>query len=191
MVTAGVGGSSLGCRPQGSVEPAPLPQEPVAPRFVPGDRLELRVYDEPELSGEFQVQADGSIDVPLVGAIGAQGKTQSELARAVEAALADGYLRDPQVTVVVLERQNLEVSVLGAVGSPGRMPFVENLTLVQAISAAGGLTPLAAPRRVRLTRPGPDGPSTIEVSVKDITEGRKPDMPLRAGDLIFVPESPI
>ena len=159
--------------------------------FVAGDKISVRVYGEEELGGEFQVQDAGSIDFPLVGAIEAVGLSQNGLARQLEQRLADGYLREPQVTVVVLERANLEVSVLGAVQSPGRLSYVENLTLVQAISTAGGLQPLAAPKRVKLTREGTDGLETIVVSVKDITEGRREDIRLRPGDIVFVPESPI
>jgi polysaccharide export outer membrane protein len=161
------------------------------PTFSPGDKISVRVYGEEELGGEFQVQDDGSIDFPLVGSVAAAGVTQNELARDLELRLADGYLREPQVTVVVLQRANLEVSVLGAVHSPGRFSFVDNLTLVQAISTAGGLQPLAAPKRVKLTREGDNGPETVIVSVKDITEGRREDIRLRPGDIVFVPESPI
>lgn len=174
-----------------SLSPEEATTAPAELTFVPGDQVSVRVYGEKELGGDFQVEGDGSIDVPLIGLIPAEGKTQGELAAALEAAFADGYLKDPQVTVVVTARANREVSVLGAVNEPGRMPYVEKLTLVQAISAAGGLAPLAAPKKVKLTRVGSDGPQTQLISIKDITEGRAPDVLLRPGDIILVPESPI
>ena len=183
--------AGLACQTE-APQPPPEPRsETEVPRFVPGDKISLRVYGEEELGGEFQVQDDGSIDFPLIGSVQAAGLSQNELARDVEAKLADGFLKQPQVTVVVLQRANLEVSVLGSVGSPGRIAFVEKLTLVQAISTAGGLSPLAAPKRVKLTREGPNGPETTVISVKDITEGRRQDIELRPGDIVFVPESPI
>jgi len=168
------------------------PSEPAGPPvFVPGDVLEMRVYGEDELSGEFQVQDDGTVTFPLIGRVELRGKTQAEAARDIEAAFAAGYLKDPNVTVVVLERQNVEISVLGQVGKPGSLPFVDRLTLVQAISEAGGLTPLAAARRVKITRRTGNTTQTFEVSLPAITDGREPDIVLQPGDIIFVPEAAI
>ena len=111
---------SVACTPtETSAPPDASADERQVPTFVSGDKISVRVYGEEGLGGEFQVQADGSIDFPLVGSIEAAGLSQNALAREIEVKLADGYLREPQVTVVVLERANLEVSVLGAVQSPG------------------------------------------------------------------------
>ncbi|NVB39096.1 polysaccharide export protein [Pseudenhygromyxa sp. WMMC2535] len=156
-----------------------------------GDSFEVRVFGEPDVGGNFQVQENGTINFPLLGTVVVTGKTQAELASHLEQLLGDGFLRDPQVTVVLLERENLEISVLGEVVSPGTFAFIEELTLVQAISDAGGTTDVARVRRVRLTRKTASGPETFEVSVKAITDGREPDILLQPGDIIFVPESPI
>ncbi|MCA9701273.1 MAG: polysaccharide export protein, partial [Myxococcales bacterium] len=131
-----------------------------------GDTFEVRVFSEPDVGGTFQVNEDGSIDFPLIGRVVVVGKTQAELAALLEERLGDGYLREPQVTVILTARENLEVSVLGEVEKPGSFPFAEKLTLVQAISDAGGLTDVAHKRRIRLTRKTPAGPQTYEVSVK-------------------------
>jgi len=176
--------------PDHSLIPPAQPVE-VTSGLNSGDSFEVRVFDEPEIGGGFQIQEDGTIDFPLIGRITVAGKTQGELAMALEAALADGYLREPQVTVILTARENLEVSVLGEVEKPGTFPYVEALTLVQAISDAGGLTQIAHKRRIRLTRKTDLGPVTYEVSVKAITEGREPDLLLQPGDILFVPESPI
>jgi polysaccharide export outer membrane protein len=109
----------------------------------------------------------------------------------LEQLFGDGYLREPHVTVVMTERENLEVSVLGEVTQPGSFPYVEKLTLVQAISNAGGLTELAQVRRVKLTRKGPQGVGTYEISLKAITDGREEDILLQPGDIVFVPLAPI
>lgn len=180
------------CMPEAPpMAPEEAQRRPDVATFVPGDKISVRVYGEEELDGEFQIQGDGSIDFPLIGSVSATGLSQNALARVLEDRLGDGFLKSPQVTVVVLQRANLEVSVLGAVQSPGRLAYVENLTLVQAISTAGGLNPLAAPKRVKLTREGKTGPKTVIISLKAITEGRREDIRLRPGDIIFVPESPI
>lgn len=163
----------------------------VTPHFVPGDKFEVTVFEEEELSGEFQVQEDGSIDYPLVGRIKVAGLTQGALQAKLEEMLRDGYLVNPQVRVNVLERQNLEVSVFGEVKKPGTFPYVDRLTLVQAVSDAGGTTEMANPRKVTLTRSGPSGTKVYEVSLRDITRGKRDDILLLPGDIIYVPQSPI
>jgi protein involved in polysaccharide export with SLBB domain len=187
LLLAGV----LGCvEPDHSLIPPAQPVE-VTSGLAIGDRFEVRVFNEEAIGGSFQVQEDGSIDFPLIGRISVTGKTQAELAALLEAKLGEGYLRDPHVTVIMTSRENLEVSVLGEVAKPGTFPYVEKLTLVQAISDAGGLTELAQARRVKLTRKSPHGVGTYEVSVKAITDGRAEDILLQPGDIIFVPVAPI
>lgn len=181
----------LGCvEPDHSLIPPAQPVE-VTSGLAIGDRFEVRVFGEQDIGGSFQVQEDGSIDFPLIGRLIVRGKTQAELAALLEAKLGDGYLRGPHVTVILTSRENLEVSVLGEVARPGTFPYVEKLTLVQAISDAGGLTEQAQVRRVKLTRKGPNGTGTYEVSVKAITDGRAEDILLQPGDIIFVPVTPI
>ena len=177
--------------------PEPFPPELVAPaavptaRFVPGDVFEVRVFGEEELSGNYQVQDDGTVNFPLVGRLEVEGLTQADAGKLLEERLGDGFLKDPNVTIVVLERQNLEVSVLGQVNAPGTFVFTEQLTLVQAISQAGGLSALAAARRVKITRRTATGPKTFEVSLQDITSGKADDLVLQPGDIVFIPESVI
>jgi protein involved in polysaccharide export with SLBB domain len=180
-----------GCfEPDHSLIPPAQPVE-VTSGLVVGDRFEVRVFDEEAVGGAFQVQEDGSIDFPLIGRVKVIGMTQAEVAALLEGKLGEGYLRDPHVTVVMTSRENLEVSVLGEVAKPGSFPYVEKLTLVQAISNAGGLTEIAQTRRVKLTRKSPQGVGTYEVSVKAITDGREKDILLQPGDIIFVPLAPI
>ena len=176
--------------PDHSLIPPAQPVE-VTSGLTAGDVFEVRVFEQEHLGGTFQVQEDGTIVVPLLGPVNVNGKTKAEVATLLEQMFGDGYLRDPHVTVVMTERENLEVSVLGQVQRPGTFPYVEKLTLVQAISEAGGLNELAHARRVKLTRNGPSGVGTYDVSVKAITEGRAPDILLQPGDIIFVPLAPI
>lgn len=180
-----------GCfEPDHSLIPPAQPVELTSGLAI-GDRFEVRVFNEEDIGGAFQVQEDGSIDFPLIGRVSVLGMTQAELAASLERKLGEGYLRDPHVTVIVTSRENLEVSVLGEVTQPGSFPYVEKLTLVQAISNAGGLTELAQVRRVKLTRKGPQGVGTYEISLKAITDGREEDILLQPGDIIFVPLAPI
>jgi protein involved in polysaccharide export with SLBB domain len=176
--------------PDHSLIPPAQPVE-VTSGLTAGDVFEVRVFEQEHLGGTFQVQEDGTIVVPLLGPVNVSGKTKAEVATLLEQMFADGYLRDPHVTVVMTERENLEVSVLGQVQRPGTFPYVEKLTLVQAISEAGGLNELAHARKVKLTRKGPAGVGTYDVSVRAITEGRAADILLQPGDIIFVPMAPI
>jgi len=157
----------------------------------PGDLVEIRVTDQKELTGEYEVGEDGTIRFPWIGNVEVVGLSKAEVGETIEEQLMDGWLRQPQVFVRVLERQNREVSVLGQVNEPGSFPFKERLTLVQAISQAGGLNPLAQAKRVQLTRETPEGPRTYVINVRQILESKQADLPLLPGDIVFVPESPI
>ena len=171
---------------------APLPRAP-RETLGPGDELDVRVFDEKRFDGVYEVEADGTIDFPLVGAVAVGGMGPQEAAEALEARLADGYLVHPQVTVTVKARENREVSVLGQVTKPGSLPYQERLTLVQAVSLAGGLTTFAAPRRVKITRRTGVGDETrtFEVSLAAIIDGKAEDLLLQPGDIVFIPESRI
>ena len=147
--------------------------------------------EQKELSGLYQVAEDGTVDFPWIGAVSVTGRTQPEVAAELEARLGDGYLREPQVTVRVTARQNREVSVLGQVKEPGSYGFKERLTLVQAISLAGGLAPLAHRRKVKLIRETERGRETFEIDLGRILDSKDEDLPLEPGDIVFVPESPI
>ncbi len=188
-VLAGFG--LVACRTGGAPSTPPPAARAVDPGVGPGDELEIRVADHDDMSGPYQVGSDGAVDFPYVGAVEVTGLSPHEVARKLEAALADGYLREPQVTVRVLARQNREVSILGEVEEPGSYPYKERLTLVQAVSVAGGLTPVAMPRKVKLIRETGGGRTTFEIDLRAILDGKREDLPLEPGDIVVVPESPI
>lgn len=193
---AALGAMVLGTCPACQVTPVVGPAratEPPSAGLRPGDELEIRVFDEERFNGEYEVAEDGSIDFPIVGGVAVAGMTKDQVARLLEQRLADGYLNHPHVVVQVKERGNREVSVLGQVNEAGSIGWRDGLTLVQAVSLAGGLTPFAAPGKVKLTRRTGEGDqtTTLEVSLKAIVDGRAEDVVLRPGDIVFVPESPI
>ena len=192
LVALGIAAAPLtACR---ATTPIVLPEAPTdttRTALGPGDQVAIKVFDEERFDRELEVEEDGSIDVPFVGAIKVGGMTPSEAAAEIEKALADGYLIDPNVTVVIKARSNREVSVLGQVNAPGSFDWQERLTLVQAISLAGGLTPFAAPRRVKITRRTGRGDetTTIEFSLSEVLDGDAEDITLQPGDIVYVPES--
>ena len=178
------------CRPTGTTVNLPPPKSAGSGSVGAGDMIEIRVADEEELTGEYQVQEDGKIRFPWIGEVEVKGHSQSEIARAIETKLADGWLREPQVQVVITERENREVSVLGQVNEPGSYPYKDGLTLLQALSIGGGMNPLAQAKKVQLTRETDKGRETFEIDVTAIIAGGD-DPILAPGDVVFVPESPI
>jgi len=102
--------------------------------------------------------------------------------------ISEKVLSDPSVVVQVKEYASRHVTVLGQVAKSGSYPLVPGMSIIQAISQAGGLTAVAAGSHVNLTRKTAKGPQTVEVDVEAINEGKAPDVPLQAGDQIYVHE---
>jgi len=183
--------SSLGC---GAPQSDPYLGEEselqaVDSRLGVGDFFTVRVYGEDELSGTHQVGDDGTFLFPFLGRVVAEGKTPVGLGEHLAEELESrGYLRRPQVSVLVEEFASKRVSVIGSVARPGTFPLTSGMTIVQAISLAGGFTSIANAGEVELTRREGDSVRRIIVSITRITRGGANDIPLRAGDLIFVPE---
>ena len=157
----------------------------------PGDTIEVLVGDRKDLSGEYEVGDDYKIRFPWIGEVDVKQKTHTEIAAYIEAQLKDGWLKQPQVRVRVTDRKNREVSVLGQVNEAGSYPYKPGITLMQAISLAGGMNALAQKRKVKLIRDTDKGRQTFEVDVTAILDSRTNDLPLEPGDIVFVPESPI
>jgi polysaccharide export outer membrane protein len=178
------------CRPA-NVDTLPPPAVDRTKVLGAGDELEITVAGKEELSGKFQVGDDGKIRFPWIGIVECAGKPPQDVAADIETRLADGWLRQPQVAVFVTGRHNREVLVLGQVKEPDSYPYKDGLTLVQAISLAGGMNPLAHARKVKLTRETAAGPETFEIDVTAILDSRSRDLVLQPGDIVFVPESPI
>jgi protein involved in polysaccharide export with SLBB domain len=155
----------------------------------PGDTFEVSVYGEEDLSGKYRVAEDGAINFPLIGRVEVAGRGPGEIALAIQNALRDRQLlRDPHVSVFLLEQTSSQISVVGAVTKPGSFALTREMTIVQAISAAGGLTPIASGDNTIVTRKANGQLKRFKVPVDAITEGRATDFPLEAGDIVFVPE---
>ena len=171
---------------------APYPTSPPPPAsdsgVGPGDLFDVRVFGQQDLSATYQVAQDGTINFPLIGTIAVDGKTATEIEQDIQTRLADGYLKNPSVSVRVTEYRSKKVSVFGQVRSPGTFPFSENMSVVEAISRAGGFTGMAKKNSVRITRHEEGTTRRIQVAVEDIGQGRAPNFLLRPGDVVFVPE---
>lgn len=117
-----------------------------------GDKVHMSVFSEPQLGGDFLVSGDGKLSLPLIGDVDAIGKTTREVARMVEISLADGYLRNPRVSMEVIAYRPF--FILGEVKSPGQYPYVNGLTVTNAIATAQGFTPRAHKKYVFIRRFG-------------------------------------
>lgn len=154
-----------------------------------GDVFEVRVYQEPDLSGPYRVASDGSIAFPLLGRVEVAGRSSNEVGVALTEGLRAGFLKNPHVTVLVREYTSKKVFVLGQVSRPGAIPYTDELSMVGAIAAAGGLAKNAAANRTTVTRvvDGKEQRSTIRVD--DIGAGKERNVMLAPGDIVYVPES--
>lgn len=155
----------------------------------PGDVFEVRVYQEKELSATYQVGSDGAIQFPLIGRVELAGKTPHEASDLIASRLADGFLRDPQVSIFVKEYNSKRIYVMGQVAKPGAFAYEDDMNILRVIILAGGFTKLAAKNKVLVTRSAKDGDQQIVVRVEDVGRGEAPNVPLKPGDIVFVPES--
>ncbi|MGI5864867.1 MAG: polysaccharide biosynthesis/export family protein, partial [Myxococcales bacterium] len=153
------------------------------------DVLEIRVYQEPDLTGVFRISAEGTIDYPFCGRVKAAGLSSSALADGLTDCLKDGYLKKPQVTVFLKEYNSKKVFVFGEVQKPGTFPYEDNMSIVQAITLAGGFGKLAAKNSVIVTRLVDNEERKFKVAVEGIAEGRDKNFALQPGDIVYVPES--
>lgn len=154
-----------------------------------GDVLEIRIYNEPELSGIHQVGSDGTVRLPLLGPVVVQGLSPEEATEKITAAYNSEFLQNAQVSVFVKEFNSRKVYVLGQVKNPGPYPFDEKMTIIAAIAKAGGTTRLADPNRTVVTRDKEGNQMRLNAMVGDIGRGEAPDLSLMPGDIVFVPES--
>jgi polysaccharide export outer membrane protein len=193
LVLAGVlGAGCVGPRPMGArvVEPMAVPDGGVrANTLAANDLLEVRVYQEADLSGVYRVAPDGAIRFPLCKKVPVGGLTPTEAADAITACLQKDFLRRPQVSVLVKEFNSKKIFVFGEVAKPGAFLYEEGMTIIHAVSEAGGFAKTAAKNSVNVTRVVDGQEVKVPVKVEDIVVGREKNFPLQPGDIIFVPES--
>lgn len=162
-------------------------------KIAASDLIEITVFREDELNRSIRVNQDGDISFPFIGTVKVGGKSIIEAEQAIAAGLSE-YLKKPQVTIFVKEYSARQIYVLGEVKNPGAFPLPTeaSLTVLEAISIAGGFTPVAAQDRTRVIRTGEDGkPQNFTISVSAITKSgqRDKDMPLSPSDVVFVPQT--
>lgn len=182
------------CRSAAPMPDLPLPSAeesrpvPAANTMGPGDLVEVRVFQEQDHSGVWRLSPEGTIDYPLCGKVELAGRTSSTAADTLRECLAR-YLRRPQVSVLIREYNSQKIFVFGEVQKPGTFPYDGEITIIQAITLAGGFTKLAAQNNTNVTRLVNGQERKIRVPVEDIGVGREKNFLLQPGDIVFVPES--
>ena len=156
----------------------------------PEDVLEITVWRNTDLSKVVAVRPDGRISLPLIGDVGAAGRTAAELARAIAEKLKE-FKENPQVSIVVKEVNSYAIYVLGEVTKPGKYPLLSKTTLLQAITLASGFTPAAARNKMVIFRFGDQNGKDIKIkaSYDDIImrDESLQNVQLKPGDTIVVP----
>lgn len=128
------------------------PQKVSDYRLASADKVRIAVFGEDALSGEFVINAEGKVALPLIGEVKAAGLTVAQLQDAVTQALSQGYLNQPRVTAQVLTYR--PIYILGEVNRPGEYPYVPDLTVLNAVATAQGFTYRANTRRIFVRRAG-------------------------------------
>jgi polysaccharide export outer membrane protein len=174
-----------------------VPPEAVVPtqeyRIGPGDALNVFVWNRPELSVNVPVRPDGLISTPLVENMQAAGKNPSQLARDMEAVLAE-YVRSPKVNIIVTTFEGAvgdQIRVVGQAAKPQALPYKANLTVLDVMIQVGGLAEFAAGNRAKIVRRAEGKEIEIPVRLSDLLNGGdiRANVPMLPGDVLIIPES--
>lgn len=158
-------------------------------RIGPRDLLDIRVYEDEKLNGERRVSESGVINLPLLGDVAVGGKTTAEIGQALKKLLEDKYMQKASVDVQVLEFRSRPISVIGAVKQPGNLGFSGRWTLLEALTAAGGLAENHG-NVIHVLRRADNGLSDqVSIDLDDLMLRADPrvNIPIFANDLINVP----
>jgi len=168
-------------------------------RLNAGDTIGMSIFEEPDLAASQVIARSGEVRLPLIGEVKLIGKSVREAERLLESTyFKRQFLRDPVVNIVVTAYFPREISVLGAVRSPGPVVFpndVSSLDIVEVLTRVGGFLPISKSDAVTITHRTPEGTETVvTVNLEDIMSGRhqsgkgRANMPIYPGDRIWVPE---
>ena len=180
--------------------PAPAPSLSHDTEYTVGaqDVLKITVFDEPTLTGRYRVDGDGSFQYPMLGRVQAGGKKLRDIETDLSRKLEDGFVRRAQVTIDVEQFRSRSIFVVGEVRAPGRYPMGGQMTVIEALAAAGSTTPNASseililrPRNSDATQPmkpsDADQANVTRISLAELQVGRlSENIDLKEGDTIFV-----
>lgn len=178
-----------GCGPRVDNSRVHLPPPTENTTVGAGDVFTLQIIGERDLPTEYQIDPDGYVNMPYIHRVHVEGLEPQEIADLIARKMTEAkILTDPSIIVRVREYSSKHILMLGQVARVGSYPFTPGLTLVRAISMAGGFSAIAKKDHVNLTRKMKSGTRTVIVSVDAIMEGKSGDILLQAGDQIYVEE---
>jgi polysaccharide export outer membrane protein len=178
---------SVSAAPPARPDPLPAAQVPPDYRVGPGDVLEISVWKEEELNKQALVRPDGGITFPLIGEIPAGGRTVDQIKREVVRRLAD-YVSDPEVSVALVTI-NQKIYVVGKVNKPGEFVTPDRVSVMQALSMAGGLTPFADNDDIVIIRHIGGRETVLPFDYDAVANGNglEQNIWLQRGDVVVVP----
>jgi polysaccharide export outer membrane protein len=148
-----------------------------SPHLQAGEKIRLTVYGEPSLSGDYQIDPSGFISLPLAGTMKASGLTQAELEQALSKKFRSEYLKNPKVTVSIVEFRPFYI--IGEIEKPGAYSYTSGLNALSAIAIAGGTTYRASKSTILIQHPGESGLREYQLTS---------NVPILPGDIIRVPQ---
>jgi polysaccharide export outer membrane protein len=156
--------------------------------IAPEDILTIDVWKEPEISRTVPVRRDGKISLPLLNDLQAAGLTPTQLGAEIVEKLRATIVH-PQVTVIVAQMSSLRIYILGQVTRGGAYPLVPDMTVMQALSVAGGFTPYANVKKIHVIRSENGTEKMFALNYKEVSSGRRTEqnIHLKSGDTIIVP----
>lgn len=189
---------TIGCAHQGQPTPPAAADQPAVVMtpaaetmtdftIGPGDVLEISVWKDEALSRQVVVLPDGSISFPLVGRFAAGGKTVAQLKSEMEKKISR-YVPEPDLTIIVQQVNSMVVYVVGKVNRPGHLPLNRNISVLQALSMAGGLNIFANPQEISIVRKDQTGTQVIPFNYQAVTEDNlmEGNIQLQRGDVVVV-----
>jgi polysaccharide biosynthesis/export protein len=189
---AAVGPTSQAARPAPTTGTAPRPTEAgvnVSPEFLigPDDVLGISFWKEPDMTGDVTVRPDGRITLPLIGEMQAAGLTPDALKEQIQK-VATKLFEDPTISVIVRTINSRKVFITGSVTRPGSHPLTRELTAMQLIAMAGGLTEFADKKNIRIVRTEGGKQKTFKLNYNDVAQGKnlEQNIVLMPGDTVIV-----
>jgi protein involved in polysaccharide export with SLBB domain len=141
------------------------------------DKIRVTVYNEPNLTGEYPISPSGNVSLPLIGEIAANGRTVAAVRQEVQERFADGYLRDPKVTIDIVTFRPFYI--LGEITHPGELPYSDGMTVLNAVATAQGFTYRANKKYVFIKHKGEATEARIPLT---------PDLRVLPGDTVRIGE---
>lgn len=194
---------SLAAGQQASTVPEPLTKTSADYVIGARDLVAVSVWNQPSLSGKFTVDSDGTMAVPLLGRVPAAGRTVRDLEALLTQRLADGFLRNPEISITIEDYRSQRVFVVGEVRQPGPIQLTGRTTLIEVLALARSTTAEAAKEAVIVRAPAGttptgailpgqlEGNDVIRIDLNALeTGGLANNIVLRDGDTVFVPRAP-